>query len=476
MRAVPRGARASTGSRQGLYIRPDMPARTDAATLVELRILDGPNLYFPRPAVKLTLEVGGWTRASAARVARVASALGLAGADRPGEPGTQERQRTVGRVAARLTRRLATEAGVTRLAIRARPGEGPDRIVVAFPWRRRGAAEALGRAAALAMAAGLRRAPDPLIRGLAAGVRAAEPGPEPSVPDPAIPVIQVTGTNGKTTVTRLLAHLVMAAGKTVAYSSTDGVYRGHRRVRKGDYSGFAGAATALAARPDVAVLETARGGILLRGLGVAHNDVAVVTNVSADHLGLQGIHTVDQLAEVKEAIARITRPSGWDVLNAEDPRVLAMRPHAAGRPWVFALDPGHPAIRETLAEGGRATTVVDGAITVLDGYGVDRLVPLLDVPSTLAGISRVYIANALAATSAALAIGLPRARGGPGPAVLRPGPGGQPRQGEPVRASPADRRDRLRAQRGRHPRPGRDHAGARDARRWTDLGRDLHRR
>jgi cyanophycin synthetase len=157
-------------------------------------------------------------------------------------------------------------------------------------------------------------------------------------------VIQVTGTNGKTTTVRLIAHLVEAAGLRVAYSSTDGVYADGRRVRRGDYSGFGGAGLALRADPDVAVLETARGGLLLRGIGVQHNDVAVVT-VSADHLGLHGIDTVDQLAEVKSAITRITRPGGWDVLNADDPRVLAMRRHATGRIWVWSRDPGNPAIR-----------------------------------------------------------------------------------------------------------------------------------
>jgi cyanophycin synthetase len=228
------------------------------------------------------------------------------------------------------------------------------------------------------------------------------------VPDPDIPVIQITGTNGKTTTTRTLAHLVMEAGRSVAYSSTDGVYRGTRRVKKGDYSGFGGAAMALAGRPDIAVLETARGGILLRGIGVLHNDVAVVTNVSADHLDLHGIHTVDQLAEVKGTITKITRPEGWDVLNADDPRVLAMRRHAAGRIWVYSLHRDHPAIRETLSEGGHATTVIDGAIAVIRGSDVEKMVNLVDVPSTLAGISSIYTSNVLAATSAALAAGLPR--------------------------------------------------------------------
>ncbi len=155
--------------------------------------------------------------------------------------------------------------------------------------------------------------------------------------DPHVPVVQVTGTNGKTTTVRLLAHLVRSAGKTVAYSSTDGVFRDDGvLVEAGDYSGFGGAARALEQEPDVAVLETARGGMLLRGVGIRHNDVAVVTNVSEDHLGLHGVDTVDQLAEVKAVITRITRPDGWDVLNADDPRVLAMRRHATGRPWLFS--------------------------------------------------------------------------------------------------------------------------------------------
>jgi cyanophycin synthetase len=379
-----------------------------AVTLRELRVLDGPNLYFPRPAIKLTLEVPGWMRAKPETVIKAGSALGVGASGHPGAPGSEHRQRVVAKIAAALTRRLAVASGATRLAVRARPSDEVDRIVVAFPWRRRGAAEALGRAVADAMDKAVRRAPHRVIAELADQVRAADPGPEPVVPDPVVPVIQITGTNGKTTTTRTLAHLVMSAGRTVAFSSTDGVYRGTRRVRVGDYSGFGGAAMALAAKPDVAVLETARGGILLRGNGVLHNDVAVVTNVSADHLDLHGIHTIDQLAEVKGTITRITRPDGWDVLNADDPRVLAMRRHATGRPWVYTLHREHPAIRETLNEGGRATTVVDGWIAVMARHHVDKMVNLVDVPSTLAGISSIYTSNVLAATSAALAIGVPR--------------------------------------------------------------------
>src|SRR5262249_33665056 len=133
---------------------------------------------------------------------------------------------------------------------------------------------------------------------------------------------------------------------------------------------------------------------------------AVVTNVSADHLDLQGIRTLDQLAEVKATITKITRANGWDVLNADDPRVLAMRRGARGHPWLFSLDPDHPAMRTALDERGRATTVIDGWLTVLSPGAHSPLVPLLDVPLTLAGISRNNTMNALAATSAALAIGI----------------------------------------------------------------------
>ena len=376
-----------------------------AAAAVEVRVLDGPNLYFPRPALKLTLEVPGWLRAGGGTVARVQRALDVPGD--PGAPGSEQRVRTTARIAASLTRRLAAEAGVTRLAVRARPGPAPATIVVAFPWRRRGSAVALARGLVEAMDGSIRRSPSGIVDRLAPRIAAAEPGPEPTVPDPTVPVIQVTGTNGKTTTVRLLAHLVSNAGRSVAFSSTDGVYRDGRRVKKGDYSGFGGAATALAAEPDVAVLETARGGILQRGIGVLHNDVAVVTNVSADHLGLHGIATVDQLAEVKATVVRITRPQGWAVLNADDPRVLAMRRIATGRSWLYSLDPAHPALRDALAGGGRATTVLDGWIVWLEDSSSHPVVAVDRVPSTLAGLSSVYTSNTLAATSAALAIGLP---------------------------------------------------------------------
>jgi cyanophycin synthetase len=374
----------------------------------ELRVLDGPNLYFSRPAIKLTLAVPGWMAASEPAVARLARRLWPGTHPRVGAEGTEQRRRAIGRIAAHLTRRIAVASGVRRLAVRTRPGPGPDLVVVAFPWRRRAAAEALAREVARTLADVRRRSPVPVIAEAGDRLRIVEPGAEPTVPDPDVPVIQVTGTNGKTTTVRLLAHLVRMAGRTVAYSSTDGVYRDDGvLVEAGDYSGFGGAARALAQHPDVAVLETARGGMLLRGAGVLRNDVAVVTNVSEDHLGLHGIDTIDQLAEVKSIITRITRADGWDVLNADDPRVLAMRRHATGRPWICSLRPDHPAIRETLIEGGRAMTVLDGRFTWLERHDSHALVPVIDVPLTLSGISRVNVHNAMAAAAAGLAIGLP---------------------------------------------------------------------
>jgi cyanophycin synthetase len=392
---------------------PGMP-RPHVSEPIELRVLDGPNLYFTRPAIKLTLAVPGWLGLSEGRAAALAARMGLSDASpvsyRPGPPRSEARRRFVRRIASHVTKRVAEETG-TSLAVRARPGSEPDHVVVAYPWRHRTAAEALGREVAALVTNALdgRRSFSRLVREAAIRLRDVEPGPMPSVPDPAIPVIAVTGTNGKTTTVRLLAHLVRAAGRTVAYSSTDGVYVGDRLVEEGDYSGFGGAARALA-QPgvDVAVLETARGGMLLRGIGTLHNDVAVVTNVSADHLDLQGIRTIDQLAEVKSSVTRITRPGGWDVLNADDPRVLAMRRIARGRPWLFSLDPDHPAIRTVLGEGGRATSVIDGALSVLlPGRDPHRLLLLEDVPVTLAGISSNNVQNAMAAASAALAVGLP---------------------------------------------------------------------
>jgi cyanophycin synthetase len=142
---------------------------------------------------------------------------------------------------------------------------------------------------------------------------------------------------------------------------------------------------------------------------VAHNDVAVVTNVAVDHLGLGGVDTLDELAEVKAAVVRVTRPSGAVVLNAEDPRVLAMASRSAARPFLFALDPSGGALRRALAGGARAATVVGGDLAVLDGDRTDRLLPVPDAPVTLAGISSASVANALAALAAGLGLGLPRA-------------------------------------------------------------------
>ncbi|KRF36037.1 Mur ligase family protein [Nocardioides sp. Soil805] len=377
-------------------------------SLVELRVLEGPNLYFPRAAIKLTLDVTTIAEASEETALRFARRIGLR-STRPGAPGSGFRQRFSMRAVERLVRAIAAESGTTRLAVRVRPTSDPDRLVVAFPWRHRGRAESLGRAVADALDALPTPDLEAAVSAAADSVAAAEAGDGPTTLTPRVPVVAVTGTNGKTTTSRMIAHIARTHGLLTGWSNTDGIYIDGELVEAGDYSGPSGAGRVLA-HPQVqlAVTETARGGILLKGIGLRHNDVSVVTNVTADHLGLQGIDTVDQLAEVKSVVPQITRKDGWAILNADDPRVLAMRAVTRARPWVFSRDPDSPAIREVVGHGGRATTVIDGWVTVLrPGSDPEPLVELVDVPMTLAGLSRFNVENTLAAASAALAIGLP---------------------------------------------------------------------
>ncbi|MGH3510128.1 MAG: Mur ligase family protein [Nocardioidaceae bacterium] len=375
--------------------------------LLELRVLEGPNLYFPRAAIKLTLDVTGLVDASEDTALRLAQRIGL-GRSRPGEPGSGFRQRFAVRAVARLVRQVAAEAGTTRLGVRVRTTNDLRRLVVAYPWNHRNRAEALGAAVAEVLDALPARDLEGLVGRAADRVRGSEAGPRPTTLRPRVPVVAVTGTNGKTTTSRMIAHIARANGLHVGWSSTDGIYVDGVLVEAGDYSGPSGAGRVLA-NPQVqlAVTETARGGILLKGIGVTSNDVSVFTNVSADHLGLQGIDTLDQLAEVKSVVCRITKPSGWAVLNGDDPRVFAVRQTVRARPWVFSRHPDSPAVRETLSEGGRATTVIDGWLSVLvPNADPDPLVEIADVPMTLGGLSRYNVENTLAAASAALGLGI----------------------------------------------------------------------
>ncbi len=404
-----------------------MAAVVPRPALVELRLLEGANLYFPRPAVKLTLDVTGLLELGDGDARATAAQLGLPSGN-PGRPMTGLRQRFAARLVARVVRRVAEESGTIRLAVRSRPTADVHRLVVAYPWRHRDRAEALGHAVAGVIDA----VPGPdLVAAVRAGaefVRGADLGPSPTTRQPHVPVIAVTGTNGKTTTARVLARMGDCAGLVVGWSSTDGVYVDGELVEAGDHSGPGGAGRVLDdPRVQLAVTETARGSILTRGIGYSHNDVSVVTNVSAHHLGLEGIDTVDQLAEVESVITRITRPDGWVVLNGDDPRTFAMRLGASARPVVFTRDPDSPTLRQSLGEGGRGATVIDGHITALTrGADPDPLVAIIDVPMTLAGLSRFNVENALAAAAAGLAAGLPRSAVIDGLRSFTPGPTDNP--------------------------------------------------
>jgi cyanophycin synthetase len=224
-----------------------------------------------------------------------------------------------------------------------------------------------------------------------------------------IPVIAVTGTNGKTTTTRLIAHLFRNTGKTVGFTTTDGVYLQNRLVMEGDMTGpFAANIILTNPTVDVAVLETARGGILRAGLGFDEADVGVVLNVSADHLGLRGIHTIEQLAEVKSVIPAITKRDGHAVLNADDPLVYAMRERTGADIVLFsAKDFGENAlIEEHISRGGIAAVVEQDTFVIRRGRLRIPIAAEHDVPLTIGGAARFQRQNVLAAIAAAYVQGM----------------------------------------------------------------------
>lgn len=217
-----------------------------------------------------------------------------------------------------------------------------------------------------------------------------------------IPIIAVSGTNGKTTTTRLIAHIVKQMGYKVGYTTTDGVYIQNQLMVKGDCTGPISAEFVLR-DPTVnfAVLECARGGILRAGLGFHNCDIAVVTNVAEDHLGLQGIDTIEKLARVKAVAANTVFKDGYSILNADDDHVYAMHKNLDCKLAYFSMNENNPRIKEHCAKGGLAAVYEHGYVTILKGTWKIRVEKVTNIPLTFSGKAEFNVANVLAATLAA---------------------------------------------------------------------------
>jgi cyanophycin synthetase len=225
-----------------------------------------------------------------------------------------------------------------------------------------------------------------------------------------IPLVAVTGVNGKTTTTRLIAHLLSQTRKKVAFTCTEGIYLENRRIDAGDCSGPQSAQNVLLnPQVEAAVLETARGGILRAGLGFDRCDVSVVTNIGeGDHLGLSDIESLEKLARVKRTIVDATHASGTAVLNAADPLVAEMAEKSPAPVLFFARSSNEPVLAAHCAAGGRAVTVCDGEIVLCEGERQVPLMPIERVPLTHGGKIAFQVENVLAAVSAAWSLGLTR--------------------------------------------------------------------
>lgn len=236
------------------------------------------------------------------------------------------------------------------------------------------------------------------------------------LPDPAeldwtaihdVPLVLVTGTNGKTTTVRLVAAMARAAGRVAGMSTTDWIRVGDELVDAGDWSGPGGARAVLRdRRVEVAILETARGGMLRRGLGVARADAACVLNVAEDHMGEWGVDVLDDLVRAKLVVLRAVAHGGRAVLGADDPGVAARGGDVpAGEHVWFGLDPAAAPMARQLASGGRAFVLDSGQLVRRVGVRCDELVAVAEVPCTLGGAARYNVANALAACALGESLG-----------------------------------------------------------------------
>ncbi len=369
--------------------------------LVEIRLLDGPNLYRLEPAVKIEVAVGrrrtwyGQRQPGRHAIVRLGGHVRKADAPTP-----------VGQLAD-WVRTLHHKALGRTVPVTIHRSSDPGHWIVAYPWTHYNEAETIARAA-------FRLAEDPgerlLKRAIAGASEAGGRAPEWVTDDERrLKVISVSGTNGKSTTARMLTHILRTAGMHVGTTTTDGVLIDEEMVEPGDYTGPAGARAVFhSERLDIGVLETARGGILLRGLGYQSNDASVLTNVSADHLDLQGVHTLPELVEVKSLVCRVTRPEGAVALNADDPLVAGVARWVHARVFYYSASTGNRRVREHVARGGTAFVVEDGVIVERIGRRRHEVVALTDVPATLLGLARHNVSNALAATAGARALGIKR--------------------------------------------------------------------
>ncbi|WP_047548263.1 cyanophycin synthetase [Psychroserpens sp. Hel_I_66] len=213
-----------------------------------------------------------------------------------------------------------------------------------------------------------------------------------------IPIIAITGTNGKTTTSRLISHIAKMKGYRVGYTTSDGVYIQNRLLMTGDCTGPASAEFVLK-DPTVnfAVLECARGGLLRAGLGFKKCDVAVVTNVAADHLGLKGIHTVEQLAKVKGVVPETVLPNGYAILNADDDLVYDMRRSVNCNVALFSMDENNPRIKALQRLNGITAVFENGFVTICRGEWKMRIMRVENIPLTYGGKAKFMIQNVLAA-------------------------------------------------------------------------------
>ncbi len=220
-----------------------------------------------------------------------------------------------------------------------------------------------------------------------------------------IPIAAITGTNGKTTTTRLVGHILQLAGYTVGMATTDGVHVGGALTVPGDMTGPEAARLVLT-DPQVgaAVLETARGGLLRAGLGFRECNVGAVLNVAADHLGLDGVETLDDLAGVKRIVVEVARDAC--VLDGDDPRVAAMAEHSPGAPIFVALDAKRPLVRHHVRQRGKAVTLDEGTIVLHEGEAPLPLLEARSIPATLGGRARYNVKNAMFAAAIAHALGV----------------------------------------------------------------------